>query len=355
MIAFTPRRVVIGLAALGLAGLIAWRVLGPAEGDEESPPTVATITTAQLVSGEAEETVTAHGQVQGPPGAVHTLSAPRPVEIRRVLVAVGQSVRAGQAVVELIDTPASALALRQAREGLDFAERESARVRRLFDAHLAATDQLNAANKALADARSTLAALTTSGANGAVQTLRAPVGGVVSSLPVAIGDHVAADAPLAAVTAGGRQAVQLWVEPGRAKPLSLGQSVDVVDIFDAQNTGRGTLSLIGGQIDPTTHLVGASVLLRPGSTLRMGEPVMARIVTERHAGLLAPRAAVAFDEEGAHLFVIQGGKAHSVAVRLGAEMGDQVEVRGALTAGAQVAVEGAYELKDAMPVRIRRT
>lgn len=355
MSVFTPGRLAIGLTALGLAGVIAWRILSPAEGDEESPPTVATITTAALVSGEAEETVTAQGQIQGAPGAVHTLSAPRPVEIRRVLVAVGQSVRAGQTVVELIDTPASALALRQAREGLDFAEREAARVRRLFDAHLTAADQMNAANRALADARSILAALTTSGANGSVQTLRAPVAGVVSNLPVAVGDHVAADAPLAAVTAGGQQTAQLWVEPGRAKTLSLGQTVRVVDIFDAQNTSTGKLGLIGGQIDPATHLVGASVLLQSGSALRMGEPVMAHIVTERHAGLLAPRAAVAFDEDGAHLFVIQGGKAHSVAVRLGAEIGDQVGVRGEVKAGAQVAVEGAYELKDAMPVRIRGT
>jgi membrane fusion protein, multidrug efflux system len=70
-------------------------------------------------------------------------------------------------------------------------------------------------------------------------------------------------------------------------------------------------------------------------------------------GQVAPRAAVVFDETGPHVFVVAAGKAQRVFVTLGLDHGDEVEVRGKLPPGAQVAVEGAYELQDGMPVKVR--
>ena len=79
-----------------------------------------------------------------------------------------------------------------------------------------------------------------------------------------------------------------------------------------------------------------------------------RIVIARHGGLLVPRAAVVSDEAGAHVFVIEGGKARQVAVTAGAEQGDDIEVAGPIKAGDAVAVEGAYQIEDGMAVRIAR-
>jgi multidrug efflux pump subunit AcrA (membrane-fusion protein) len=62
---------------------------------------------------------------------------------------------------------------------------------------------------------------------------------------------------------------------------------------------------------------------------------------------------VVFDETGPHVFVLAGGKAQRVFVTLGLNHGDDVEVAGKLAAGAQVAVEGAYELQDGMAVKVR--
>jgi multidrug efflux pump subunit AcrA (membrane-fusion protein) len=66
-----------------------------------------------------------------------------------------------------------------------------------------------------------------------------------------------------------------------------------------------------------------------------------------------PRAAVVFDETGPHLFTVSAGKAHRVFVKTGLDHGADIEVAGALPAGAQVAVEGAYELQDGMAVKVR--
>ena len=60
-----------------------------------------------------------------------------------------------------------------------------------------------------------------------------------------------------------------------------------------------------------------------------------------------------FDETGPHLFTVAQGKAHRVFVQVGTDNGDDIEVRGQLAAGTQVAVEGAYELQDGMAVTVR--
>jgi multidrug efflux pump subunit AcrA (membrane-fusion protein) len=59
-----------------------------------------------------------------------------------------------------------------------------------------------------------------------------------------------------------------------------------------------------------------------------------------------------FDETGPHVFVVQDGKAKRVFVSVGADQGDEIEIKG-LPSGSRVAVEGAYELQDGMPVKVR--
>ena len=66
----------------------------------------------------------------------------------------------------------------------------------------------------------------------------------------------------------------------------------------------------------------------------------------------APSASVVYDENGSHVFVIRGGKAHQVAVTTGPEQDDRIAVSGEIHAGDQVAVAGAYQLQDGLAVRI---
>ena len=80
--------------------------------------------------------------------------------------------------------------------------------------------------------------------------------------------------------------------------------------------------------------------------------VAADVVTGAHQGLAAPRGAVVFDETGAHVFVIAGGKAQRVFVTAGHDHGDEIEISGPIHAGQVVAVQGAYELQDGMAVKV---
>ena len=69
--------------------------------------------------------------------------------------------------------------------------------------------------------------------------------------------------------------------------------------------------------------------------------------------MTVPRSAVVFDETGPHVFTVAGGKAHRIFVKPGLNRDDDIEIAGAIPAGAQVAVEGAQELQDGMAVKVR--
>jgi RND family efflux transporter MFP subunit len=241
------------------------------------------------------------------------------------------------------------MAYRQAADGVTAAQADLARVQRLYDERLAANDQLTAAKKALADARSTLTAQQKQGAGQALQVLRAPRAGVVTTVSAAGGDHVAQDAALVTLARADGAAVKLGLEPtGKFAP---GQPVTIRPVFGGPPIAS-RLTMVGRAADQTTKTLDAIAPLN-GAALPIGAAVLGEVVTAAHTGLVAPRAAVVFDETGPHVFVLAGGKAQRVFVTLGLNHGDDVEISGKLAAGAQVAVEGAYELQDGMAVKVR--
>jgi RND family efflux transporter MFP subunit len=309
------------------------------------------VTLAPIRQAMVEETVTGYGMIAGSAAASRTIAAPRAVVVQALLVGPGQPVAAGAPLVVVADTPATGLGYRQAADAMTAAERDLARVQRLYDQHLAANDQLGLAQKALADARAGIAAQTAQGAGRGRQTLTAPFAGVVGTVPAAIGDHVAADAPLINLIASGGMVAQLGVEPTRAQRLAVGQSVKIVSAFDQSNGIDSRLGIVGRQVDPVTKLV--NVIVPAGSAgLALGSAVEGLITVASHPGFLVPRTSVVYDESGAHVFVVAAGKARQVAVSPGAQEGDEIEITGPVTAGQTVAVQGAYQLQDGLAVRV---
>ena len=110
------------------------------------------------------------------------------------------------------------------------------------------------------------------------------------------------------------------------------------------------MAIVGQAVDPTSRLVSVTAPAETGG-FALGSTVQAKITLASHPGLLVPRAAIVFDENGSHLFVVRGGKAHQIVVTPGAEQGDDIEVTGAVKAGDVVAVDGAYQLQDGLAVR----
>jgi RND family efflux transporter MFP subunit len=344
------RMILIGAAVLLVAAgaflLLTHHGASDAPTDDASP--TASITTAPVAEQTLRDVTTVYGVVQADPAGSTTLATPRAVTVVAVLVRAGQSVAAGQALAEVASAPAADLAYRQAADGATSAQTDLARVQRLYDAHLAASDQLIAAKKTLADAQAALSAQQAQGAGQRRQTLTAATASVVMTVSVAPGDHVAQDAPLMVLARRGALSVKLGVEP--ASRFSVGQVVLIRPVNGGPSlTSR--LTMVGGAADAATKTIDAIAPVSNGAPA-IGSAVEADIVTGAHQGLTVPRAAVVSDETGAHLFVVANGKARRVFVTVGHDAGDQAEISGGVQAGDQVAVQGAYELQDGMAVKV---
>jgi RND family efflux transporter MFP subunit len=338
------------IAALLIAGVVALVLTHKSAGDaadQDATPT-ASVTTAPIRSEALQDITTAYGVVQPDPAGTSTVAAPRAVIVVRLLVRAGQSVGAGAPLVEVTSAPASELSYKQATDAASFAQVDLARVQRLFDARLAAADQLTAAKKALADAQSSLAAQKQQGAGLARQMLTAPVAAVVTNVAAAPGEHVAPDAALVTLARKDALSVKLGVEPapGRFAP---GQPVTIHPVAGGPPV-HTRMGMVGNASDQTTKTLDAIAPLN-GAALPIGSSVEADVVTGAHQGLAVPRAAIVFDETGAHVFVIEGGKARRVFVTAGHDFGDETEITGPVAVGQQVAVQGAYELQDGMAVK----
>lgn len=344
------KRLLLSAAGLVLVALVVWaavlRLKGADDAGDANP--TALITVASVRSQTIQDTAVVYGVVQADPADSITVAAPRAVIVVRMLVRAGQVVRAGEPLAEISNAPVSALAYRQAKDAASFAQSDLARVQRLFDERLVGADQLSAAKKTLADAEAAVEAQHGQGADHALQTIAAPEGGVVTSVSGATGDHTAQDAALVVLARRSAVVAKLGLEPSAAR-FSRGQTV-VIKPTSGGDPIRSSLSVVGQAADQATKTISAFAPLN-GAMLPIGSAVEGDIVIGSHAGLLAPRAAVVFDETGPHVFVVQDGKAKRVFVEVGADQGDEIEVKG-LPSGARVAVEGAYELQDGMPVKV---
>jgi RND family efflux transporter MFP subunit len=347
----TRNRLLLVGAVVVLVLVVAVIVLARRKGAaaEADPLPTAAITLASVKTGQLQDVVSTYGVVQADPAASATLAAPKAAIVTRVLVRSGQTVAAGQILMEIANAPGSELAFRQAADAVTFAKSDLARVQRLYDERLAATDQLGAARKALADAEASLAAQQKQGTGRSAQPITSPQAGVVITVSAAAGDHVAQDAPLLVLVRAGAAAVKLGLEP--SGKFAAGQAVILRPVFGGPPI-QSRIAMVGRAADQTTKTLDAIVPLN-GVNLPIGAAVEGEVVTGVHSGAVVPRAAVVFDETGPHVFVVAEGKAHRVFVKTGLDHGGDIEIMGAIPAGARVAVEGAYELQDGMAVKVR--
>jgi RND family efflux transporter MFP subunit len=341
----------IAVAVLLILGIVTLVMLRKGSGDAadaEAHP-IAVVTLATVRRETVQDVVSVYGTVQADPASSLTVAAPKAAIVSRMLVRSGETVAAGQSLVELANSPASEMVYQQAAGAAASARADLARVQRLLDERLAANDQLIAAKKSLSDAQATLSAQEKQGGGQLLLTLKAPHAGVVTAVSAAGGDHVAQDAALVVLAGADGGVAKLGLEPfGR---FAVGQVVTLKPVYGSAAIAS-RLTMIGRAADQTTKTLDATAPLN-GARLPIGAAVQGDVVIASHVGMLAPRAAVVFDETGPHVFVFAGGKAERVFVKVGLNHGDDIEISGDIPVGAQVVVEGAYELQDGMPVKAR--
>ncbi len=357
------------LAAL-LAALLPVLALAQGGSTQASPQPSVLVTTEAPRQGSLPRTLTAYGTVQAAPGGgSETLSLLRAGQVTRVLVAPGEAVRRGQALLSVSAAPTAVAAYKQAVDALTLVKNERAHTAQLLSQHLATRDQLAQADKAVADAQTNLDALNRAGGGSPEQTLTAPFDGVVSSLPVTPGARVAAQAPLVTLARTSRLVASVGVEPGQRGLVAQGQPARIEPLYGG-DPEQGSVLSVGAMLDPQSRLV--PVLVDPpqaspqngpkpgdpkgdpqggapaeaSAALLPGAPVRVVVQVGEMRGWLVPRDAVLTDAKGAYLFQVDGGKAARVDVRVVGTAGGTTVVAGPLNPARPLITSGNYQLQD---------
>lgn len=343
----TAARLRNGLLALTAA---AFAAAAPALAD--AAPSVL-VRTAALREGVLTQDVAALGTVRSASGATLSVDFAREVRVRRVLVRAGESVRRGQALLEVADTAADRARYAQAREALRFAQAELDRLSRLQREQLATRSQVGAARKSEADARAELAAQRAQGLGEALQRVRAPFDGVVDTVTTGPGMRLSAGATaLTLAPRAGLQAI-VGVDPSLAGDVRTGTVVQLESVFDPGLKVRATVLDVAGRVDPASASVEVRLALDASPRwLLPGLAVQASLPLRSWRGWLVPREAVLRDPDGqAYVFQDDHGHARRVRVRIEADEGASSAISGPLAPGLALVVLGNYELREGMALR----
>jgi membrane fusion protein (multidrug efflux system) len=351
------RSLVIAAVAVGIVA-IGWYVLARHDGSAQTanatppaPEPVALVATQTAQVQPLPVQVVGYGEITT--GQVDAVSFPRAGQLTRLLVTPGQRVRKGTPLATLATDPNALTTYQQAASAVGFAQRELARTQELYDLKLATQSQLDTARKALQDAQSSVAAQRQLGGDIVSGNVAAPFDGIVTAVPVSLGDRLQAGATVLQLGHADALRVTLGLEPGEAKRVARGMAVVVTPLQDSGGSVPGTVALVQDLLDAKTQLFDVIVVMAPGAArvLVPGSKVRATIATGQQQGWVLPRQAVLSDEQGSYVFQVAAGKAHRVAVQQQQESGKQVAVSGPLQPTQPVVVLGNYELQDGMKVR----
>lgn len=245
------------------------------------------------------------------------------------------------------DLDASAVALVQAKSQYELAQQ-----------HLAALeksgkkDQLEAAKGQLVSAQGKYE-------NAAAQLsyteIRSPIDGVVTDRPLYPGETPAPGAPLITVMDTSSVIAKAHIPQEQAAALKVGDPATILAPGDIKASGK--VALISPALDPNSTTVEIWIdAPNPDGSLRPGTSVHLEAVAQTlKDAVIVPVSAVVKTPDGAStVMVVRDDTAHQVAVDIGVQEGQRVQITNGLAGGETVIVSGAYALPDNTKVKIEQ-
>lgn len=319
------------------------------------------ITTAKVESRTGSEDVVLLGELAVDERAYAEVGVPVSARAMRLLAAPGDSVREGQALLELQspELGRARAAHTSAEARLALAERALARKRELAAERIAPLREVQeaeaAVSEAQADVRSAAAELTSLGVEAgsrqesALFVLRSPLAGTVLERSVSRGQML--DPATPAFRIANLSTVWLTAHAFERDAVRITKGARVRITFSAL-PGRdfpGTVALIGGEVSQQSRTIpiridiaNPSGVLRPGMSASAALPVgesSQQVITVPVAAVQRVRGAwCVFLPKAAGTFEIR-------IIGRGRDLGSEVEVLSGLTAGETIIVDGAFLLK----------
>jgi membrane fusion protein (multidrug efflux system) len=350
-------RLVVIASLAALAGLAAAAYLlnrvppqPPDTGSEAGSAVVqeVVVETALVELADMSEDVTAVGTLKSNESVV--LRPEIAGRISAILFRDGSSVNKGAVVVRL-DASTQQAELAQARANLQLAETNYRRSEDLFRRKFVSGSARDEAAAKLEVARAAVALAEASSRKTLIQT---PFSGVLGIRNVSVGHYVEEGDTLVNLEDIAALKVDFRLPELYLDRLRRGQTLTVTS--DAL-PGRSFEARVDA-IDPLVDAQGRALLLRARldngeQLLRPGMFVRVRLILEaRPAVPVIAEEALMPAGDGQSVFVVREGRAHRVAVEIGARRGTRVEVRQGLAPGDQVVTAGQLKLRDGSTVRV---
>ncbi len=360
------RLVVRRLLPIAVFALLAWlfwrsqRVHPPTLPPDRADGAPATVTTAMARTVEVPVYTEGIGTVRS---RRQTRIASRVLaEIREILRQPGDEVAEGKPLV-LLDSRdlearvAEAEANLRARDhALHEAEIELGRMKGLVPSGAASEQQLDAADfrvkGAQAEKEGAEKALEHARIGLGYATIAAPFSGYVFEKLADPGDLAQPGKPILGLYDPKTLRLEASVEEGILYAVKLGDTIDVA-IDALGRTVSGTVSEVVPAVDPSSRTGMVKIDLPQDASLHPGMFGRARIAFARRSAIAVPASAVVRRGQLDLVFEVREGetRARMRIVRLGAPIGELVEVQAGLRGTERVVVAGAAELRDGAEVR----
>ena len=286
-------------------------------------PTAYSLERSDVVTAQAgtlETSVDITGTVQALNAA--TLKSNVVGTVETVWVREGQSVNAGQALVQLDTNDARARA-RQAEQQVNAAQAQLALAQRQLDNNKALVDKGFISATALISSDTNLAAARANldGARAGLNiaqralddtTLRAPFAGQVTQRYVKVGERVAVNAPVVDVMDVSQLELEVALPIAQASSLRVGQTASL-NLESSTTAVQAQVVRVNAAVQPSTRSVLAYLSL-PANSARVGEFASGLLTTGQVTGVLVPLEAVRIDQPTPYVQVVREGLVQHVNV-----------------------------------------
>jgi membrane fusion protein (multidrug efflux system) len=315
---------------------------GAQEAEEQATPVLITTIERGTIEGRIRASSTIEAELQV---TVHAESTGR---ITSLTLQEGDTVAIDD-VIARIRRDAQSIGLERASTSLADAERELARVEKLWQQGFASQADYDTAKSTLAKAELDRR---DRGRDLNNTVIKAPLAGVVTQRFVDPGAFVTNGAQVAEITDFSTLVARVYVPEKELDRLAVGQVAEVVGKAAADRKGTGTIKRIAPIVDATTGTVKLTIALPEALAggpkgFLPGMYAEVTMTTEVRENVpLVPKPALVREDELTFVFVAEGDRAKKVRITTGLADDDFVEVTEGLEVGARIIVAGQSGLKD---------
>jgi membrane fusion protein (multidrug efflux system) len=349
----------LGLVVVLLAGLgfVKFRQIQSAVNASafQPPPEAVTSIVAK------REVWPASMNVIGTMEAVHgvTVSADLPGSVEKIDFVSGQSVGAGDILVEL-DTRQERAQLASLEAQRDLAHLNFNREQQLVDEGVISRQEYD---QATAQQKATEANVAEIRATIERKTIRAPFSGILGIRKVNLGQYLSAGDPVAPLQSLNPIYVNVGVPQQAIAQVQVGRSLRVISENLAGQVFTGKVTAIDSVVDQTTRNIQVQATLsNPEGKLRPGMFVQVEVVLGASRPVIAlPTSAINYAPYGDSVFVITDMKdpkgqtyrgVRQQFVKLEGSRGDQVAVVSGVNPGDEVVTSGVFKLRNGAAVQV---